>query len=790
MPPDNILTTGVVMARQAIILLVFIIFFTGCGSSSSDRRDPDTTTPTISVSAPDNTYDTTPTLTGYSDQPNTTVTLIVTDADGNSQTLTATTDAEGYYSIDITSPLPKGTYSVTASIYDSTGNAATATDSGNIVITFIDTLATKRIVTGINSSEGIPFVTEENQTVWIDIVDILDDIDIEETLKTKRIKNYNPFAFYYLREVLKNSDFLTLWITSKWDESWFDTNKLQAYLDGGRFLVFNYWYFGDQLDDIPGDEALAIYYENVQKVSDLLSKLHGNILFVFEPEFNKEFLTSDEEKAKRFAEIIARAIDIIKSQNPNVLISLCMMDRGNRGVDQTWERCGFEMCASGDRYEWEKSDLIYRYIVDKLDFLSFEEVVGQFQRDSANPANPIAYTPENIGIDYLDQRILNLTTYLHDRYGKPVLLDYIGIASAVWEDNNGDGKIQDDEIDKDGWNGYVAKVYKNLRAQREALVANGLFGYAPMMLIDHPQHDRTGWQFFLQNEYHLGLIKTSAKGGVDLAPYGDMVAKGEDLLEDIFAPDKAKYLTLLDQTMTQCLNEGYNNCNYIQRKLDFYIDKSAFPTENKRTKAQLIPLYIYPDFYSASSSWQALIDLKNRTGERIAAIINPSDGDFETVDTNYLEAIKKLAENGIELMGYVYTKYATRDINAIKQNIDNWNRFYKLAGIRGIFFDEASMDIEDIDFYIELTNYATSKGFLFNALNPGTNADDAYFQSDIANIIVSYENRVDTLDTFIDMNTPTIFTKKALILYDTNESHIDDLNNYIIDHRFDYYYFE
>jgi hypothetical protein len=703
------------MGRQVVILLVFTLFFIGCGGSSTDNSDLNTTTPTISVSAP---------------------------------------------------------------------------DSGSTAITFIDTLVTQRIVTGINSSEGIQFVTEDNQTVWIDIVDILDDVDIEETLKAKRIKNYNPFAFYYLREVLKNSDFLTLWMTNKWDESWFDTNKLQAYLDSGRFLVFNYWYFGDQFDDIPSDEALAIYYENVQKVSDLLSKLHGNILFIFEPEFNKEFLTSDEDKAKRFAEIISKAIDIIKSQNPNVLVSLCMMDRGNRGVNQRWESCGFEMCALGDQGEWEKSDLVYRYVVDKLDFLSFEEVVGQFQRDPANSENPIAYTPENIGIDYLDQRVLNLTTYLYNRYKKPVLLDYIGIASAVWEDNNSDGKIQDDEIDKDGWNGYVAKVYKNLRAKREALTANGLFGYAPMMLIDHPQHDQAGWQFFLQNEYHLGLIETSAKGGVDLAPYGDMVAKGEELLEDIFAPDKAKYLTLLDQTMQQCLNEGYNSCDYIKRKLNFYTDKSAFPTENKSAKAQLIPLYIYPDFYNTSSNWQALIDLKHRTGERIVAIINPSNGDFETLDPKYLEAIKTLAENGIELLGYVYTKYATRDINAIKQNIDNWSKFYKLAGIRGIFLDEASMDIKDIDFYIELTNYATSKGFLFNALNPGTNVDDAYFQSNIANIIVSYENRVHTLDAFTDLNTPTISTKKALMLYDTNESHIDDLNNYIIEHQFDYYYFE
>uniref|UniRef100_UPI0035AE8B6F retention module-containing protein n=1 Tax=Pseudomonas fluvialis TaxID=1793966 RepID=UPI0035AE8B6F len=51
-------------------------------ASLSDNASADTTAPTLTVSAPDNSNDSTPTLTGSSDQIGGTVTLTVTDANG------------------------------------------------------------------------------------------------------------------------------------------------------------------------------------------------------------------------------------------------------------------------------------------------------------------------------------------------------------------------------------------------------------------------------------------------------------------------------------------------------------------------------------------------------------------------------------------------------------------------------------------------------------------------------------------------------------------------------------
>ncbi|WP_421338376.1 retention module-containing protein, partial [Aeromonas veronii] len=97
----------------------------------------DLTPPTISVVAPDNTNDTTPTLTGTTDAPvGSIVTLLVTDANGNQQTLTATVTPAGTFTVDVVTPLAEGSYTVTATVTDPAGNTGSATDSGSVDIDY------------------------------------------------------------------------------------------------------------------------------------------------------------------------------------------------------------------------------------------------------------------------------------------------------------------------------------------------------------------------------------------------------------------------------------------------------------------------------------------------------------------------------------------------------------------------------------------------------------------------------------------------------------------------------
>ncbi|MFL9628645.1 retention module-containing protein, partial [Aeromonas jandaei] len=101
----------------------------------TDNQLIDLVPPVITVSAPDNTNDTTPTLTGTTDAPaGSIVTLLVTDANGNQQTLTAIVNPNGTFTVDVVTPLAEGSYTVTASVTDPAGNTAAATDQGSVDI--------------------------------------------------------------------------------------------------------------------------------------------------------------------------------------------------------------------------------------------------------------------------------------------------------------------------------------------------------------------------------------------------------------------------------------------------------------------------------------------------------------------------------------------------------------------------------------------------------------------------------------------------------------------------------
>jgi hypothetical protein len=122
---------------------------------------------------------------------------------------------------------------------------------------------------------------------------------------------------------------------------------------------------------------------------------------------------------------------------------------------------------------------------------------------------------------------------LHQKYQKPVFLPYIAVASGVWFDEDQDGEIDNEEFDPDGWNDKIVNVYKNLKKKRPVLLENGLFGYAPMELFDHPRHDYGGFQYFMRNEYHLGIINTDAIDETDEHLLGKLEPKG-DVLGEIF----------------------------------------------------------------------------------------------------------------------------------------------------------------------------------------------------------------------------------------------------------------
>ncbi|MBQ4799527.1 retention module-containing protein, partial [Pseudoalteromonas sp. MMG006] len=136
----------------------------GNTASASEIGEIDLTDPTITINPIDDTNDTTPSVTGsVVDVPQgTEITLVVTDSNGNEQTLTAVTNADGSYSANILNELSEGDFTVTASVSDEAGNSSTATVTGTIDLippsVTIDTLGdnndTTPAITG--STQGLP----------------------------------------------------------------------------------------------------------------------------------------------------------------------------------------------------------------------------------------------------------------------------------------------------------------------------------------------------------------------------------------------------------------------------------------------------------------------------------------------------------------------------------------------------------------------------------------------------------------------------------------------------------
>lgn len=404
---------------------------------------------------------------------------------------------------------------------------------------FLDSIFTQFNV-GSGGSNAFDFSSTLSTTpIWLNSIDLIMDSNIENNDYYKNITNFNGTAFDKLQQYLVNGKFIMLWMTKNWKESWFSIFKIQEAMDEGYIPVFIYWYFGDELfDSMPTAEEIDAYSVNNQKLADFLKQLNGKKFLIMEPEFNGNTALSFDENQVEFASILSKAIDIVKQENNNTFFSLCMTDLGRRGVNIIQSDCGYEHCALGDQHTWAKSDLIYETLSDQIDFVSFQEMVGEFSRDPFNSGgwstpNPKAYTNEEIGIDYLAQRISNFSAFLNDRYQKPVFLPYMTIPTATWQDTNQNNVIENSEINSSGWNDKAEQTYKNLSEMKEELQNNGLFGFAPMALFDDPKHDLGGYQYFMQNEYHFGIIETSAVGGVDSYYNGDITFKGK-ILEYIY----------------------------------------------------------------------------------------------------------------------------------------------------------------------------------------------------------------------------------------------------------------
>ncbi|MDP5147066.1 retention module-containing protein, partial [Shewanella sp. ULN5] len=187
--PDGTYSVDVTnpLAEGGYTAVATVTDLAGNTGTATDTGIVDITAPNITVDAPDNTQDTTPTITGSSDAtPGSTITIVVTDSTGAEQTLTTTVNEDGTYAVDVTTPLAEGGYTAVATVTDPAGNTGKATDNGN-VDTQIDqdndgnTVAITSITQDTGAS-GSDFITNDNTLIFKGTVDLGDNSTLAVTI--------------------------------------------------------------------------------------------------------------------------------------------------------------------------------------------------------------------------------------------------------------------------------------------------------------------------------------------------------------------------------------------------------------------------------------------------------------------------------------------------------------------------------------------------------------------------------------------------------------------------------
>ena len=128
---------------------------------------------TLTVNAPDGvSNDNTPYISGTADAIGSNVNLVITDSKGATHTVTVPVTEEGTYAVDLSEQLPDGKYTVSATVSNSTGKTATASDTGEIDTTAVITVEAPDL-----SNDNTPTLTgtttdvEEGQTVTLTVTD-------------------------------------------------------------------------------------------------------------------------------------------------------------------------------------------------------------------------------------------------------------------------------------------------------------------------------------------------------------------------------------------------------------------------------------------------------------------------------------------------------------------------------------------------------------------------------------------------------------------------------------------
>lgn len=167
----------------------------------------------------------------------------------------------------------------------------------------------------------------------------------------------------------------------------------------------------------------------------------------------------------------------------------------------------------------------------------------------------------------------------------------------------------------------------------------------------------------------------------------------------------------------------------------------------------IVPAYFYPSGLGMKA-WQRLINASSKVS--IVVVANPSSGPGDLQDQEYASVIDVASDKGVKVIGYVNTEYGKRSRTDARNEMDRWMHFY--PSIAGFFFDQQSVDVHDVGYYLELRDYARSKikgKQAFIVTNPGTTCDEQYFAKEVSDVTCLFAS----FKGFDEFNPPVLLKR-------------------------------
>lgn len=143
----------------------------------------------------------------------------------------------------------------------------------------------------------------------------------------------------------------------------------------------------------------------------------------------------------------------------------------------------------------------------------------------------------------------------------------------------------------------------------------------------------------------------------------------------------------------------------------------------------VVPAYFHPAV--SPKKWQKLTPLAPSLR---AVIVNVHNGPGEDLDPLYVSAVEALRAAGIRILGYVDTDYGRREPAIIGKEVSTYRDRY---GIHGVFMDQVSSGLDQLDHYAQCVVAARTAGSPFVVLNAGAEPHPGYV--DLANVTVTFE---------------------------------------------------